>query len=198
MELSDRVFAAPVNEHLVHMAVTLQLANKRQGTQKAKTRSEVRGGGRKPWRQKGTGHARQGSTRSPQWTGGGVVFAPVPRDYSFKMNKKEKKAAMRSVLSSKLAEEKLIVVDNIAIDEFKTKKVVDMLNALGAKKALIVLDRADQKVVKSASNIQGVKTAFIAVDEISTSATINVYDILKYDKVVIVENAVKNIEEVYA
>ena len=198
MELSDRVFAAPVNEHLVHMAVTLQLANKRQGTQKAKTRSEVRGGGRKPWRQKGTGHARQGSTRSPQWTGGGVVFAPVPRDYSFKMNKKEKKAAMRSVLSSKLAEEKLIVVDNIAVDEFKTKKVVDMLNALGAKKALIVLDRADQKVVKSASNIQGVKTAFIAVDEISTSATINVYDILKYDKVVIVENAVKNIEEVYA
>ena len=198
MELSDRVFAAPVNEHLVHMAVTLQLANKRQGTQKAKTRSEVRGGGRKPWRQKGTGHARQGSTRSPQWTGGGVVFAPVPRDYSFKMNKKEKKAAMRSVLSSKLAEEKLIVVDNIAIDEFKTKKVVDMLNALDAKKALIVLDRADQKVVKSASNIQGVKTAFIAVDEISTSATINVYDILKYDKVVIVENAVKNIEEVYA
>ena len=198
MELSDRVFAAPVNEHLVHMAVTLQLANKRQGTQKAKTRSEVRGGGRKPWRQKGTGHARQGSTRSPQWTGGGVVFAPVPRDYSFKMNKKEKKAAMRSVLSSKLAEEKLIVVDNIVIDEFKTKKVVDMLNALGAKKALIVLDRADQKVVKSASNIQGVKTAFIAVDEISTSATINVYDILKYDKVVIVENAVKNIEEVYA
>ena len=198
MELSDRVFAAPVNEHLVHMAVTLQLANKRQGTQKAKTRSEVRGGGRKPWRQKGTGHARQGSTRSPQWTGGGVVFAPVPRDYSFKMNKKEKKAAMRSVLSSKLAEEKLIVVDNIAIDEFKTKKVVDMLNALGAKKALIVLDRADQKVVKSASNIQGVKTAFIAVDEISTSATINVYDILKYDTVVITKDAVAAIEEVYA
>ena len=198
MELSDRVFAAPVNEHLVHMAVTLQLANKRQGTQKAKTRSEVRGGGRKPWRQKGTGHARQGSTRSPQWTGGGVVFAPVPRDYSFKMNKKEKKAAMRSVLSSKVAEEKLIVVDNIAVDEFKTKKIVDMLDALGAKKALIVLDKADQKVVKSASNIQGVKTAFISVDEVSTSASINVYDILKYDKVVIVENAVKNIEEVYA
>ena len=198
MELSDRVFAAPVNEHLVHMAVTLQLANKRQGTQKAKTRSEVRGGGRKPWRQKGTGHARQGSTRSPQWTGGGVVFAPVPRDYSFKMNKKEKKAAMRSVLSSKVAEEKLIVVDNIAVDEFKTKKIVDMLDALGAKKALIVLDKADQKVVKSASNVQGVKTAFISVDEVSTSASINVYDILKYDKVVIVENAVKNIEEVYA
>ena len=198
MELNDSVFAAPVNEHLVHMAVTLQLANKRQGTQKAKTRSEVRGGGRKPWRQKGTGHARQGSTRSPQWTGGGVVFAPVPRDYSFKMNKKEKKAAMRSVLSSKVAEEKLIVVDSIAVDEFKTKKIVDMLDALGAKKALIVLDKADQKVVKSASNIQGVKTAFISVDEVSTSASINVYDILKYDKVVIVENAVKNIEEVYA
>ena len=198
MELNDKVFAAPINEHLVHMAVTLQLANKRQGTQKAKTRSEVRGGGRKPWRQKGTGHARQGSTRSPQWTGGGVVFAPVPRSYSFKMNKKEKAAAMRSVLSSKLADNKIVVVDNITIDEYKTKKVVSMLEALDVKKALIVLDNADEKFIKSASNIEGVKTSFISVDEATVSATINVYDILKYDKVVIVKNAVKNIEEVYA
>ncbi len=198
MELNDNVFAAPVNEHLVHMAVTLQLANKRQGTQKAKTRSEVRGGGKKPWRQKGTGHARQGSTRSPQWTGGGMVFAPVPRDYSFKMNKKEKKAAMRSVLSSKVAENKLLVVDNITMDEYKTKKVVAMLEALDAKKALIVLDNADSKVIKSASNIDGVKASFISVDEATVSATISVYDILKYDKVIIAKNAVKNIEEVYA
>ncbi len=198
MELSDSVFAAPVNEHLVHMAVQLQLANKRQGTQKAKTRSEVRGGGRKPWRQKGTGHARQGSTRAPQWTGGGVVFAPVPRDYSFKMNKKEKAAAMRSVLSSKVSENKFYVIDEIKMDEYKTKNIIAMLEALGTKKALIVLDNADEKVIKSASNIQGVKTSFIKKDEVSVSATLSVYDVLKYDTVVIVKNAAKNIEEVYA
>ena len=198
MELSDSVFAAPVNEHLVHMAVLLQLANKRQGTQKAKTRSEVRGGGRKPWRQKGTGHARQGSTRAPQWTGGGVVFAPGPRDYSFKMNKKEKAAAMRSVLSSKVSENKFFVIDEIQMDEYKTKKIIAMLEALGTKKALIVLDNADEKVIKSAANIQGVKTSFIKKDEVSVSATLSVYDVLKYDTVVIVKNAAKNIEEVYA
>ena len=198
MELNDSVFAAPVNEHLVHMAVVLQLANKRQGTQKAKTRSEVRGGGRKPWRQKGTGHARQGSIRAPQWTGGGVVFAPVPRDYSFKMNKKEKAAAMKSVLSSKVNENKFIVVDEIKVDEFKTKKIVSMLDALGTKKALIVLDDADEKVIKSAANLQGVKTAFVKVDDATVSATISVYDILKYDTVVIAKKAVENIEEVYA
>ncbi len=198
MEISDSVFAVPVNEHLVHMAVQLQLANKRQGTQKAKTRSEVRGGGRKPWRQKGTGHARQGSIRAPQWTGGGVVFAPVPRDYSFKMNKKEKAAAMKSVLSSKVSENKFIVVDEIAVDEYKTKKIISMLDALNTKKALIVLDDADEKVIKSAGNIQGVKTAFIKKDEVSVSATISVYDILKYDTVVIAKKAVENIEEVYA
>ena len=198
MELSDSVFAAPVNEHLVHMAVQLQLANKRQGTQKAKTRSEVRGGGRKPWRQKGTGHARQGSTRAPQWTGGGVVFAPVPRDYSFKMNKKEKAAAMRSVLRSKVSENKFFVIDEIQMDEYKTKKIIAMLEALGTKKALIVLDNADEKVIKSAANIQGVKTSFIKKDEVSVSATLSVYDVLKYDTVVIVKNAAKNIEEVYA
>ena len=198
MELSDSVFAAPVNEHLVHMAVQLQLANKRQGTQKAKTRSEVRGGGRKPWRQKGTGHARQGSTRAPKWTGGGVVFSPVPRDYSFKMNKKEKAAAMRSVLSSKVSENKFFVIDEIQMDEYKTKKIIAMLEALGTKKALIVLDNADEKVIKSAANIQGVKTSFIKKDEVSVSATLSVYDVLKYDTVVIVKNAAKNIEEVYA
>ena len=198
MEISDSVFAAPVNEHLVHMAVQLQLANKRQGTQKAKTRSEVRGGGRKPWRQKETGHARQGSIRAPQWTGGGVVFAPVPRDYSFKMNKKEKAAAMRSVLSSKVSENKFIVVDEITMDEYKTKKIISMLDALNTKKALIVLDDADEKVIKSASNIQGVKAAFVKKDEVSVSATISVYDILKYDTVVIAKKAVENIEEVYA
>ena len=198
MELSDSVFAAPVNEHLVHMAVQLQLANKRQGTQKAKTRSEVRGGGRKPWRQKGTGHARQGSTRAPQWTGGGVVFAPVPRAYSFKMNKKEKAAAMRSVLSSKVSENKFFVIDEIQMDEYKTKKIIAMLEALGTKKALIVLDNADEKVIKSAANIQGVRTSFIKKDEVSVSATLSVYDVLKYDTVVIVKNAAKNIEEVYA
>ena len=198
MDLNDNVFAVEVNEHLMHMAVTLQLANKRQGTQKAKTRAEVSGGGKKPWRQKGTGHARQGSTRSPQWTGGGVVFAPTPRDYSFKMNKKEKAAAMKSVLSSKVSENKFIVVDEIKMDEFKTKKIVSMLDALGTKKALIVLDDADEKVIRSAANLEGVKTAFVKVDEATVSATISVYDILKYDTVVIAKKAVENIEEVYA
>jgi len=198
MELNDAVYAAPINEHLVHMAVTLQLANKRQGTQKAKTRSEVSGGGRKPWRQKGTGHARQGSTRSPQWTGGGVVFAPVPRDYSFKMNKKEKAAAMRSVLSSKVSEGKFKVVDSIAMDEFKTKTIVSMLDAFEVKKALIVLDDADEKVIKSAANIPGARVAFVKKDDVSVSATISVYDVMKYDTVIIVQNAAKNIEEVYA
>ncbi|MCI8307778.1 MAG: 50S ribosomal protein L4 [Lachnospiraceae bacterium] len=198
MELNDTIFAAPENEHLVHMAVTLQLANKRQGTQKAKTRSEVRGGGRKPWRQKGTGHARQGSTRSPQWTGGGMVFAPVPRDYSFKMNKKEKAAAMKSVLSSKVNENKFIVVDDIKVDEFKTKKIVAMLDALNTKKAVIVLDDVDDKVMKSAANLKNVKTAFVKVDDATVSATISVYDILKYDTIVIAKKAVENIEEVYA
>ena len=198
IELNDAVFGVEVNEHLVHMAVVNQLANNRQGTQKAKTRSEVSGGGRKPWRQKGTGHARQGSTRSPQWTGGGVVFAPVPRDYSFKMNKKEKAAAMRSVLSSKVSEDKFIVVDEINVDEFKTKKIASMLNALDAKKALIVLADADEKVIKSAANLEGVKTAFVKVDEATVSATISVYDVLKYDTVVIAKKAVENIEEVYA
>ena len=198
IELNDAVFGVEVNEHLVHMAVVNQLANNRQGTQSAKTRSEVSGGGRKPWRQKGTGHARQGSTRSPQWTGGGVVFAPKPRDYSFKMNKKEKAAAMRSVLSSKVSEDKFIVVDEINVDEFKTKKIVSMLNALDAKKALIVLADADEKVIKSAANLEGVKTAFVKVDEATVSATISVYDVLKYDTVVIAKKAVENIEEVYA
>ena len=198
IDLNDAVFGVEVNEHLVHMAVVNQLANNRQGTQKAKTRSEVSGGGRKPWRQKGTGHARQGSTRAPQWTGGGVVFAPVPRDYSFKMNKKEKAAAMRSVLSSKVSENKFFVIDEIQMDEYKTKKIIAMLEALGTKKALIVLDNADEKVIKSAANIQGVKTSFIKKDEVSVSATLSVYDVLKYDTVVIVKNAAKNIEEVYA
>ena len=198
LELNDAVFGVEVNEHLVHLAVVAQLANKRQGTQKAKTRSEVSGGGRKPWRQKGTGHARQGSTRAPQWKGGGVVFAPVPRDYSFKMNKKEKAAAMRSVLSSKVSENKFFVIDEIQMDEYKTKKIIAMLEALGTKKALIVLDNADEKVIKSAANIQGVKTSFIKKDEVSVSATLSVYDVLKYDTVVIVKNAAKNIEEVYA
>ena len=198
IELNDSIFGVEINEHLVHMAVLQQLANKRQGTQKAKTRSEVRGGGRKPWRPKGTGHARQGSTRAPQWTGGGVVFAPVPRDYSFKMNKKEKAAAMRSVLSSKVSENKFFVIDEIQMDEYKTKKIIAMLEALGTKKALIVLDNADEKVIKSAANIQGVKTSFIKKDEVSVSATLSVYDVLKYDTVVIVKNAAKNIEEVYA
>ena len=190
MELNDAVFGAKVNEHLVHLAVVSQLANKRQGTQKAKTRSEVSGGGRKPWRQKGTGHARQGSTRAPQWTGGGVVFAPVPRDYTIKLNKKEKRVALKSVLTSKVQENKFIVVDELKFDEIKTKAMKNVLDNLKVEKALVVLNDNDQNVVLSARNIAGVKTA--------QTNTINVYDILKYNTVVVTKAAVKTIEEVYA
>ena len=190
MELNDAVFGVEINEHLVHQAVVLQLANNRQGTQKAKTRSEVSGGGRKPWRQKGTGHARQGSTRAPQWTGGGVVFAPVPRDYSFKMNKKEKRAALKSVLTSKVQENKFIVVDEINFDEIKTKKFQDVLNNLSVSKALVVLEDGNKNAELSARNIADVKTA--------KTNTINVYDILKYNTVIATKAAVQAIEEVYA
>ena len=190
MELNDSVFAAPVNEHLVHMAVVLQLANKRQGTQKAKTRSEVRGGGRKPWRQKGTGHARQGSIRAPQWTGGGVVFAPVPRDYSFKMNKKEKAAAIKSVLSSKVSENKLIVVDSLEFETPKTKEMKRILDNLKAEKALVVVEGEAANTILSVKNLKAARGVY--------SNAINVYDILKYDTVVVTKNAVKAIEEVYA
>ena len=190
IELNDSIFGVEINEHLVHMAVLQQLANKRQGTQKAKTRSEVRGGGRKPWRQKGTGHARQGSTRSPQWTGGGVVFAPTPRDYSFKLNKKEKRAALKSVLSSKVAENKFVVVDELKLDEIKTKKFVEVMNNLKVEKALVVLNDMDKNVIASASNIPTVKTA--------QTNELNVFDVLKYDTVVVTKAAVATIEEVYA
>ena len=190
MELSDAVFGVEVNEHLVHLAVVQQLANNRQGTQKAKTRSEVRGGGRKPWRQKGTGHARQGSTRAPQWTGGGVVFAPTPRDYSFKMNRKEKRAALKSALTSRVQENKLIVVDELKFDEIKTKKFAEVLKNLNLDKALVVLNENDEKVVMSAKNIPTVKTTQIN--------TINVYDVLKYNTVVLTKAAAESIEEVYA
>ncbi len=190
LELNDAVFGVEINEHLVHMAVVAQLANKRQGTQSAKTRAEVRGGGRKPWRQKGTGHARQGSTRSPQWTGGGVVFAPKPRDYSMKLNKKEKANAIKSVLTSKVNEEKFIVLDEFKLDEIKTKKFVEVMNNLEVAKALVVTKDNDQNIVLSAKNVPNVKTAL--------TNTINVYDILKYDTVVITKDAVAAIEEVYA
>ena len=190
IDLNDAVFGVEVNEHLVHMAVVNQLANKRQGTQKAKTRSEVSGGGRKPWRQKGTGHARQGSTRSPQWTGGGVVFAPVPRDYSFKMNKKEKRAALKSALSAKVEEKKFIVIDEIKLDEIKTKNFVNILKNLDVKKALVVLEDGNTNAEISARNIADVKTA--------KTNTINVYDILKYNTVIATKAAVATIEEVYA
>ena len=190
IELSDAIFGVEVNEHLVHMAVLQQLANNRQGTQKAKTRSEVRGGGRKPWRQKGTGHARQGSTRAPQWTHGGMVFAPVPRDYSFKLNKKEKRAALKSVLTSKVAENKFVVVDELKLDEIKTKKFVEVMNNLKANKALVVLNEMDTNVIASASNIPTVKTA--------QTNELNVFDVLKYDTVVVTKAAVATIEEVYA
>ena len=190
IELNDAVFGVKVNEHLVHMAVVQQLANNRQGTQKAKTHSEVSGGGRKPWRQKGTGHARQGSTRSPQWTGGGVVFAPVPRDYSFKLNKKEKRAALKSALTSRVEAGKLIVVDELKFDEIKTKKFQAVLDNLKVSKALVVLAENDEKVVMSARNIPAVKTAL--------TNTINVYDILKGDTLVLTKDAVAKIEEVYA
>lgn len=190
IELNDAVFGVEVNEHLVHMAVVAQLANKRQGTQKAKTRSEVSGGGRKPWRQKGTGHARQGSTRAPQWTGGGIVFAPTPRDYTIRLNKKEKRAALKSALTSRVLENKFIVVDELKLDEIKTKKFQNVLNNLKVNKALVVVDENSDNVVKSAKNIQSVKTAYVN--------TINVYDILKYNTVVATKAAVANIEEVYA
>lgn len=190
IELSDSIFAVPVNEHLVHQAVVAQLANKRQGTQKAKTRSEVRGGGRKPWRQKGTGHARQGSIRAPQWTGGGVVFAPVPRDYEVKMNKKERRAALKSALTSKVQENKLVVVDSLALAEAKTKEMQKVLTNLKADKALVVTADDDQKVVLSARNIADVQTA--------TVNTINVYDVMKHNTVVVTKDAVASIEEVYA
>ena len=190
IELSDAVFGVQVNEHLVHMAVVNQLANNRQGTQKAKTRSEVSGGGRKPWRQKGTGHARQGSTRAPQWTGGGVVFAPVPRDYSFKMNKKEKRAALKSALTSRVEENKFIVVDEMNFDEIKTKKFQAVLNNLSVSKALVVLEDGNVNAELSARNIADVKTA--------KTNTINVYDILKYNTVIATKAAVEAIEEVYA
>lgn len=190
IELNDAVFGVEVNEHLVHMAVLQQLANKRQGTQKAKTRSEVSGGGRKPWRQKGTGHARQGSTRAPQWTGGGMVFAPVPRNYSFKINKKEKQAAMKSALTDRLNDQKLIVLDELKLDEIKTKAFVNVLNNLKVGKALVVLPEVDEKVMASAKNVKSVKA--------TQTGALSVYDILKYNTVVLTKDAVKKIEEVYA
>ena len=190
MELNDAVFGVEINEHLVHLAVVRQLANNRQGTQKAKTRSEVSGGGRKPWRQKGTGHARQGSIRAPQWTGGGVVFAPVPRDYEVKMNKKERRAALKSALTSKVQDNKLVVVDSLALAEAKTKEMQKVLTNLKAEKALIVTAGDDQNVVLSARNIADVQTA--------TVNTINVYDVMKHSTVVVTKDAVASIEEVYA
>ena len=190
MELNDAVFGVEINEHLVHLAVVRQLANNRQGTQKAKTRSEVSGGGRKPWRQKGTGHARQGSIRAPQWTGGGVVFAPVPRDYEVKMNKKERRAALKSALTSKVQENKLVVVDSLALAEIKTKEMQKVLTNLKADKALVITATDDKNVVLSARNIADVQTA--------TVSTINVYDVMKHNTVVVTKDAVASIEEVYA
>ena len=190
IELNDAVFGVEINEHLVHMAVVNQLANNRQGTQKAKTRSEVSGGGRKPWRQKGTGHARQGSTRAPQWTGGGMVFAPVPRDYSFKMNKKEKRAALKSALTSRVQANKLIVLDQLTMDAPKTKAMQNVLNSLNVNKALVVTKENNANVVLSARNIPDVKTALVN--------TINVYDVMKYNTVVLTKDAAAAIEEVYA
>ncbi len=190
MDLDDAVFGVEIKEHLVHQAVVQQLANNRQGTQKAKTRGEVRGGGRKPWRQKGTGHARQGSIRSPQWTGGGVVFAPTPRDYSFKMNKKEKRAALKSALTSRVQDEKLVVLDELKLNAIKTKDFVKVLNSLDVSKALVVLADRDFTVEKSAANVPDVKTSLVS--------TINVYDILKYDTVITTKAGVEKIEEVYA
>ena len=190
IELNDAVFGIEPNEHLVKMAVTQQLANNRQGTQSAKTRSEVSGGGRKPWRQKGTGHARQGSTRAPQWVGGGVVFAPKPRDYSFKLNKKEKRIALKSALSSRVAENKIVVLDELKFEAPKTKNFAAVMSALNVEKALVVLNDMDQNVILSARNIPTVKTA--------QTNNINVYDILKYDTLVVTTDAVKTIEEVYA
>ena len=190
IELNDAVFGVEVNEHLVHMAVVNQLANNRQGTQSAKTRSEVSGGGRKPWRQKGTGHARQGSTRAPQWTGGGIVFAPKPRDYSFKMNKKEKRIALLSALSSKVAESKIVVLDEFKLDEIKTKKFVEVMNNLKVENALVVLEGENKNVVLSGRNIPSVK--------VSATNEINTYDVLKYTTLVVTKAAVEKLEEVYA
>ena len=190
MELNDAVFGVEINEHLVHQAVVLQLANNRQGTQKAKTRSEVSGGGRKPWRQKGTGHARQGSTRAPQWTGGGVVFAPVPRDYSFKMNKKEKRAALKSVLTSKVQENKFIVLDELKLAEVKTKEMNKVLDNLKVNNALVIIGDDSENVALSARNIAGVQTASVN--------TINVFDMLKYNTIIATKSSVASIEEVYA
>ena len=190
IELDDAVFGVEVNENLMHKAVVAQLAASRQGTQSAKTRSEVSGGGRKPWRQKGTGHARQGSTRSPQWTGGGVVFAPVPRDYSFKLNKKEKRAALKSALTSRVQENKLIVVDELKFDEIKTKNFKNVMDNLKVAKAYVVLNENDEKVVMSARNLPNVQTAL--------TNTINVYDVMKGGTVILTKDAVKTIEEVYA
>ena len=190
IELNDAVFGVEVNEHLVHMAVVNQLANNRQGTQSAKTRSEVSGGGRKPWRQKGTGHARQGSTRAPQWTGGGIVFAPKPRDYSFKMNKKEKRIALLSALSSKVAESKIVVLDEFKLDEIKTKKFVEVMNNLKVENALVVLEGENKNVVLSGRNIPTVK--------VSATNEINTYDVLKYETLVVTKAAVEKLEEVYA
>ena len=190
MELNDAVFGVEINEHLVHQAVVLQLANNRQGTQKAKTRSEVRGGGRKPWRQKGTGHARQGSTRAPQWTHGGVVFAPVPRDYSFKMNKKEKRAALKSVLTSKVQENKFIVLDELKLAEVKTKEMKKVLDNLKVNNALVIIGDDSENVALSARNIAGVQTASVN--------TINVFDMLKYNTIIATKSSVASIEEVYA
>ncbi len=204
IDLKDEVFGVEVNEHLVHMAVVQQLANNRQGTQKAKTRSEVSGGGRKPWRQKGTGHARQGSIRAPQWKGGGVAFAPVPRDYSFKINKKEKRAAICSALTSRVQDSKLIVLDELKLDAIKTKDLVKVLDNLKVTRALIIMGGMDEKVILSARNIPKVQTAhvFFEVDpetqERKLRSTINVYDIMKGDTVVITKDAVAAIEEVYA
>ena len=190
IELNDAVFGVEVNEHLVHMAVVNQLANNRQETQSAKTRSEVSGGGRKPWRQKGTGHARQGSTRSPQWTGGGVVFAPKPRDYSFKMNKKEKRIALLSALSSKVADNKIVVLDSFNLDEVKTKKFAEVMSNLKVDKALVVIEGENKNVVLSGRNIPTVK--------VSATNEINTYDVLKYETLVVTKAAVEKLEEVYA
>ena len=190
MELNDAVFGVEINEHLVHQAVVLQLANNRQGTQKAKTRSEVSGGGRKPWRQKGTGHARQGSTRAPQWTGGGIVFAPKPRDYSFKMNKKEKRAALKSVLTSKVQENKFIVLDELKLAEVKTKEMKKVLDNLKVNNALVIIGDDSENVALSARNIAGVQTASVN--------TINVFDMLKYNTIIATKSSVASIEEVYA
>ena len=190
MELNDAVFGVDVNEHLVHMAVVQQLANNRQGTQKAKTRGEVSGGGRKPWRQKGTGHARQGSTRSPQWTGGGVVFAPVPRDYTFKLNKKEKRAALKSALTSRVNDNKFLVLDELKLDEVKTKKFAEVLKNLNVDKAMVIVEDDNKNAVLSARNIPGVITAY--------ANTINTYDVMKFGTVIATKSAVAKIEEVYA